>query len=129
MLIVPANAMVVNPQDLGTIPIRTGQNIHLRDVGIVEDTTDIPTSFALVNGRRAVYMLVTKRADASTLSVVKVVKDTLPKMRAALPEDIHLRFEFDQSPYVTRAMLGVLSEGLLGAVLTGLMVILFLRDW
>ena len=129
MPIVPANALVVNPQDLGTIPIRPGQNIHLRDVGFVEDTTDIPTSFALVNGRRAVYMLVTKRADASTLSVVKIVKDTLPQMRAALPEDIHLRFEFDQSPYVTRAMLGVASEGVLGAFLTGLMVILFLRDW
>src|SRR5438477_3897691 len=50
-------------------------------------------------------------------------------MRAALPEDIDLRFEFDQSPYVTRAMWGVVGEGAIGAVLTGLMVLLFLRDW
>ncbi|HEY7158631.1 MAG TPA: efflux RND transporter permease subunit, partial [Gemmataceae bacterium] len=98
MPIVPSNAMVRDPQDLGDIPIRPGVTLHLRDVGFIEDSTDIPTSFALVNGRRAVYMLVTKRADASTLSVVNAVKKNLPAMQAALPEDISLRWEFDQSP-------------------------------
>ncbi len=127
--IVPINAMVVDPQELKNIPIHPGGNVYLRDLGWVEDGTDIPTSFALVNGRRAVYMMVSKRADASTLTVVKLVKDNLPKMQAALPEDIRLSFEFDQSPYVTRAIQGVGLEGLLGALLTGLMVILFLRDW
>ena len=131
--IVPTNAMVVNPQDLGNIPLRPGRNVYIRDVvapaGGIEDGTDIPTSFALVNGRRAVYMLVSKRADASTLAVVNRVKEAMPKMQAQLPEDIRLRFEFDQSPYVTRAMEGVASEGALGAILTGLMVLLFLRDW
>jgi multidrug efflux pump subunit AcrB len=133
MPIVPTNALVANPQELRNIPIRPGSNIFLRDVldpeKGVEDGTDIPSSFALVNGRRAVYMLVTKRADASTLAVVNAVKETLPKMRASLPEDISLRFEFDQSPYITRAMWGVVAEGGLGALLTGLMVLLFLRDW
>jgi multidrug efflux pump subunit AcrB len=57
------------------------------------------------------------------------VKKNLPKMQAAIPDDIEVRFEFDQSPYVTRAVWGVGTEGLLGAVLTGLMVLLFLRDW
>jgi multidrug efflux pump subunit AcrB len=133
ILMVPTNALVVDPQELSKIPLRPGSDVFLRDVldpekGI-EDGTDIPTSFALVNGRRAVYMLVTKRADASTLSVVNAVKATLPAMQASLPEDIHLRFEFDQSPYVTRAMWGVVSEGALGALLTGLMVLVFLRDW
>lgn len=127
--IVPINAMVMDPHELESIPIRPGENVYVRDLGYVEDGTDIPTSFALVNGRRAVYMMVSKRADASTLSVVNAVKADLPKIRAALPEDIKLTFEFDQSPYVTRAMWGVASEGLLGALLTGLMVVLFLRDW
>ena len=131
--IVPTNAMVVDPQDLGNIPLRPGRNVYIRDVvapaGGIEDGTDIPTSFALVNGRRAVYMLVSKRADASTLAVVNRVKEAMPKMQAMLPEEIKLRFEFDQSPYVTRAMAGVASEGALGAILTGLMVLLFLRDW
>ncbi len=129
MPLVPVNAMVVNPKVLESIPIRPGANVYLRDLGYVEDGTDIPTSFALVNGRRAVYMMVSKRSDASTLTVVHEVKDNLPKMQAALPEDIKLSFEFDQSPYVTRAMGGVAWEGMLGAFLTGLMVLLFLRDW
>jgi multidrug efflux pump subunit AcrB len=73
--------------------------------------------------------MVSKRSDASTLTVVNLIKNNLSKMQAALPEDIHLTFEFDQSPYVTRAMEGVGMEGLLGALLTGLMVLLFLRDW
>ena len=57
------------------------------------------------------------------------VKRDLPKMQEALPDDIHVSFEFDQSPYVTRAINGLALEGLLGAGLTGLMVLLFLRDW
>jgi RND family efflux transporter MFP subunit len=129
MPIVPVNAMVKDPKELGNIPLRPGENVYLRDIARIEDSTDIPTGYALVNGRRAVYILVTKRADASTLSVVNEVKANLPKMKAVLPEDIDVKFEFDQSPYVTRAIWGVGSEGLLGAFLTGLMVLLFLRDW
>jgi multidrug efflux pump subunit AcrB len=61
--------------------------------------------------------------------VVNAVKANLPRMQEALPPDVKVRFEFDQSPYVTRAMWGVGSEGALGAALTGLMVLVFLRDW
>jgi multidrug efflux pump subunit AcrB len=129
MPIVPVNAMVKDPKELGAIPVRPGENVYLRDLGTIEDSTDIPSGYALVNGRRAVYILVTKRADASTLAVVNSVKANLPKMQAVLPDDIHVHFEFDQSPYVTGAMWGVGTEGLLGAFLTGLMVLLFLRDW
>jgi multidrug efflux pump subunit AcrB len=129
MPIVPINAMVKDPKELGSIPLRPGENVYLRDIARIEDSTDIPTGYALVNGRRAVYILVTKRADASTVSVVNEVRANLPKMKAVLPDDIDVKFEFDQSPYVTRAIWGVGSEGLLGAFLTGLMVLLFLRDW
>jgi multidrug efflux pump subunit AcrB len=129
MPIVPINAMVVDPKELGSIPVRPGTDIYLRDLATIEDSTDIPTGYALVNGKRAVYIVVTKRADASTLSVVNEVKANLPNMRAAIPEDIDVSFEFDQSPYVTRAIWGVGTEALLGAALTGLMVLLFLRDW
>ena len=88
--------------------------VYLRDVGYVQDATDAPTGYALVNGRRAVYILVTKRADASTLSVVNSVKAALPEMQAVLPPDINVSFEFDQSPYVTRAIWGVVTEGAAG---------------
>jgi multidrug efflux pump subunit AcrB len=83
----------------------------------------------LVDGKRSVYILVTKRADASTLAVVNEVKANLPRMQAAAGEGINVRFEFDQSPYVKRAIQGVGMEAGLGAFLTGLMVLLFLRDW
>ena len=81
MPIVPINSLVRQVKELETIPIRPGQDptVYIRDVGTVQDATDIPTGYALVNGRRAVYILVTKRADASTLSVVNNVKKALPE--------------------------------------------------
>jgi multidrug efflux pump subunit AcrB len=129
MPIVPVNAMVKNPKELGNIPVRPEADVYLRDLGPIEDSSDIPVGYSLVNGKRAVYILVTKRADASTLAVVNEVKKNLPAMKAAIPDDIEVSFEFDQSPYVTGAVWGVLTEGALGAILTGLMVLLFLRDW
>ena len=131
MPIVPVNSLVKDVKELETIPIRPGTSpaIYLRDLATVQDASDIPAGYALVNGRRAVYILVTKRADASTLSVVNAVKEGLPKMQAVLPDDIHVSFEFDQSPTVTNAVRSLAVEGSLGAVLTGLMVLVFLRDW
>ncbi|MFB3825695.1 MAG: efflux RND transporter permease subunit [Bryobacteraceae bacterium] len=120
-----------NLQELGSTPIRTGSGptVYLRDIGVVENGTDIITGYAHVNGRRTVYIPVTKRADASTLDVIHRVRAALPAMRAAAPEDVQIRLEFDQSGYVVNAIRNLVSEGLVGAVLTGLMVILFLRDW
>jgi len=129
--IVPTNAMVKDIRELGNIPIRTGVSpaVYLRDLATIEDSADIATGYALVNGRRAVYILATKRADASTMSVIDEIKSALPKMQRELPDDIRVTFEFDQSPYVTRAIDSLRTEGLLGACLTGLMVLVFLRDW
>jgi multidrug efflux pump subunit AcrB len=131
MPIVPINSLARQVKDLETIPIRPGQNptVYIRDVGTVLDASDVPSGYALANGRRAVYILVTKRADASTLSVVNNVRKALPSMQAVLPSDISVSFELDQSPTVTRSMWTVITEGLMGAGLTGLMVLLFLRDW
>src|SRR5439155_6065387 len=86
------------------------------------------TSYALVNGRRTVYLPVTKRADASTLTVVDLVKKSIPKFQSAVPDDVKVTFEFDQTPVVLRAIKNLVEEGALGAVLTGLMVLLFLRS-
>jgi multidrug efflux pump subunit AcrB len=132
MPMVPINSLVRQAKELETIPIRPGQDptVYIRDVATVHDpATDIQSGYALANGRRAVYILVTKRADASTLSVVNNVRKALPNMQAVLPPDISVSFELDQSPTVTRSMWTVLTEGLMGAGLTGLMVLLFLRDW
>ncbi len=128
---VPVNSVVRNVQELTEIPVRVGSgpSVFLRDIGYVEDSSDILTSYALINGKRSVYIPVTKRADASTLAVVQRVQAELPRMRAAIPEDIGVDFAFDQSGYVTNAIRSLASEGTLGALLAGLMVLLFLRHF
>lgn len=129
--LVNSNTMVgVNPvAELGQIPVRLGDRpVFLRDVATITDGADITAGYAHVNGRRSVYLLVTKRSDASTISVVNELNRALPKMRDAAPE-VDIQFAFDQSPIVQEAMWGVGAEGAIGAVLTGLMVLIFLRDW
>ena len=131
LVMVPMNTVVTDINELLKVPVRLGstQTVFLRDVATIEDGSDIRTSFALVDGRRTVYIPVTKRSDASTLAVVNLVKENLPKLRDLVPEDVKITYEFDQSPYVTNAIFGVLSESIVGAFLTGLMILLFLGDW
>src|SRR5499425_3042762 len=127
----PIDSVVSNVKQLENLPIRTGlgPTVFLRDIGTIDDSSDIITGYAEVNGRRTVYIPVTKRADASTLAVVNEVKSSLSQFQSAVPPDIKIDYEFDQSSYVRNSLLSVAMEGLLGAVLTGLMVLLFLRDW
>ncbi len=115
---------------LGT-PIRpvSGTTVYLRDIGTIDNGTDIVSAYAHVNGKRTVYIPVTKRADASTLAVINAVKAAIPDFKKAVPEDVDVSLQFDQSPYVTNSLRGLVTEGLLGAALTGLMVLIFLRDW
>ncbi len=127
----PVNSVVSNINDLLELPIRlgAGPTVFLRDVASVGDSTDIPTAYALVNGRRAVYIPVTKRPDASTLTVVAEVKANLPRFQALVPDDIKVSYELDQSGNVAGALQSVAREAALGAILTGLMVLLFLGSW
>ena len=131
MPMVPVNSVVADVRHLGDIAIRSDgtRTIFVRDIGTVADSSDIEFGYALVDGHRTVYIPVTKRADASALSVVNLVKSNIPKFQAVLPPGVKVSYEFDQSPFVIRAILGLTEEGLLGAALTGLMVLLFLRDW
>jgi multidrug efflux pump subunit AcrB len=120
-----------NLSELLSTPIRpvTGTSVSLRDIGTIENGTDTVTAYAHVNGKRTVYIPVTKRADASTLAVIDAVKAAIPAFKKAVPDGVDVRLEFDQSPFVTNSIRGLVTEGLLGAVLTGLMVLIFLRDW
>jgi multidrug efflux pump subunit AcrB len=117
--------------ELLSTPIRpvSGATIYLRDIGTIDNGTDLITAYAHVNGKRTVYIPVTKRADASTLAVIDAVKAAIPDFKKVVPDDVEVRLEFDQSPYVKNSIRGLVIEGLLGAALTGLMVLIFLRDW
>jgi multidrug efflux pump subunit AcrB len=130
MVMTPSNTVLDKIPDFLDIPLRqgVGPTVFIRDVATVEDGTDIPVGYALINGKRSVYIPVTKSADASTMSVVSALKAKLPEMRALLPDNIQLSYEFDQSVYVTQAVHSLAFEGGLGALLTGLVVLLFLGD-
>src|SRR5207245_1059528 len=108
--------------------IGTGPTVYLRDVGTITDTADIVVGYAHVDDKRTVYIPVTKRADASTLDVIRNVRQALPGMRNVAPEDVKIDLVSDQSRYVSGAINGLIGEALLGAFLTGLMVLIFLRD-
>jgi len=128
--ITPVNTTIRTVKDFANIPLYTGgvQNLYLRDVATVEDGADLTVGYALVNGRRSVYLSIAKNADASTWEVVQRLKAEIPKMQSLLPEDVHLTYAFDQSVYVINSVKSLISEGAIGAILTGLMVLLFLGD-
>ena len=125
------NSVVKDYTELGNIPIHlgSGASVYVKDLAEVKNSADITTGYAHVNNQRSVYIPVTKRSNASTWSVVKSIKNELPKMQDAVPEDIEVSFAFDQSGYVIKSLRNVLSEGIIAALLTGLMVFLFLGDW
>lgn len=125
-----ANTIIRTAKEFGDIPLYKGGvgNLYLRDIATIEDAADITSGYALVNGKRSVYISVAKTADASTWDVVQNLKKALPRFQNLLPEDVKLSFEFDQSQYVINSVKSLLSEGGIGAILTGLMVLFFLGD-
>lgn len=128
--IAPVNSDLPDIHQLDYMPIRTGHGpqIFVKDIGTVEDSSDIISGYALFQGRRTVYIPAVKRADASTVSVVDALNAALPRMQSVLPNDVKISYEFDQSKYVREAINDVFHEGVLGTILPGLMILLFLRD-
>ncbi|HKC68508.1 MAG TPA: efflux RND transporter permease subunit, partial [Bacteroidia bacterium] len=129
-LMTPSNTTIDKVEEFLGIPLRkgAGTTVFLRDVATVEDASDVTVGYALVNGKRSVYIPVTKTADASTMDVVNALKAKLPEMKSLLPDYVKLSYEFDQSVYVKNSVNSLATEGTIGALLTGLMVFLFLRD-
>jgi len=130
MYVTTINSLEKQVQDFSDIPVVTnGANtVFIHDVAKVADAADVTVDYALVNGKRSVYIPVVKTAEASTWDVVKTLKSRLPEMQSLLPDDVHVSYEFDQSVFVINAVKSLVTEGVLGAILTGLMVLLFLKD-
>lgn len=129
-LITPVNSVAGNIKDLENLVVKKGDRFmaFIRDVATVQNGADLTTGYALINGKRSVYIPVSKRSDASSWQVVQNVKKALPAMQAAVPDDIRVSYEFDQTEYLIKSLNSLLTEALLGALLTGLMVFLFLGD-
>jgi RND family efflux transporter MFP subunit len=131
MYITTINTLEKTVEDFSSIPLmsKNGTTVFLSDVAKVADASDITVDYALINGKRSVYIPVVKTADASTWDVVQKLKATIPEMQNLLPDDVTIHYAFDQSVFVMNAVKSLMTEGILGAILTGLMVLLFLRDW
>lgn len=126
----PVNTLEKDTDEFLNTPIKTGSGptVFIKDVATVTDGMDKATSYALANGERTVYLPIIKKASASTLAAINNLKDNMPMLRDALPKDVKVKFVFDQSEYIENALTNLVHEGILGAVLTGLMVLLFLGD-
>ncbi len=126
----PINNTLKTVEEFGEIPIFKGQvdNLYIRDVATVKDGADVAAGYALVDGKRSVYINVAKSGKSSTYDVVRNLKSIIPTIQNNLPEDVTVSYEFDQSVYVVNAVKSLILEGVLGALLTGFMVVIFLRD-
>jgi multidrug efflux pump subunit AcrB len=116
---------------LNDLPVRTvnGAVVYMRDVAQVHDGFAVQTNVVRQNGVRSALLSIRKTGHASTLDVVAAIKRQLTHIRATLLAGVELKQLFDQSLFVRAAVEGVLREGLIAAVLTGLMILLFLGSW
>jgi multidrug efflux pump subunit AcrB len=129
MPLVPTNAMISNIKEMKRIPVQPGRNVYIGDLAEIKDSTDVNFGYAMVDGRPSVYIPVVKKNTASTLNVVADIHRAMASFKAVLPEGVDIRYKFDESPTVVAAITSVATEGAIGAILTGLMILLFLRDW
>ncbi|HEY3064745.1 MAG TPA: efflux RND transporter permease subunit [Methylomirabilota bacterium] len=116
---------------LNDLPVKqvNGATVYVRDVAHVRDGFAVQTNMVRLDGRRSALLTVIKKGGASTLTIVKQLKELLPTLRAAAPPGLEIKELFDQSLFVRAAIAGVLTEGAIAAALTGLMILLFLGSW
>jgi CzcA family heavy metal efflux pump len=117
--------------ELNNLPVKTvnGATIYMREVAHIRDGFSPQTNIVRANGQRGVLMSTYKTGSASTLDIVKRVKETLQNYSSSLPEGLKITMFFDQSLYVRASIQGVLREALIAACLTAIMILLFLGNW
>jgi len=133
-VLLDTNVMVDKIRELNDLPIRIepGANVYLHDIGHAEDSYAIQTSRVRINGRRQVYVPIYRQQGASSLAVANGVKEHLKYMEEHLPAEAKgtkLDFVMDQSLYVKEAILSLIHEGVIGALLVSLMILVFLGNW
>ena len=118
-------------RQLADLPLKqvNGATVTIGDVAQVREGGGVQTNIVRENGRRGTYISVLKNGKASTLDVVDRVKAMIPQITAGLPPDVKLKLLGDQSVYVRATIAGVLREGVIAAVLTAIMILVFLGSW
>lgn len=117
--------------ELNQLPLKVvnGATIYLRDVAQVRDGSQPQVNIVRQDGQRGALLTILKSGQASTLDVVKRVKEAMPKILAGLPPELEAREFADQSLFVRAAIEGVAKEGVIAASLTALMILLFIGSW
>jgi multidrug efflux pump subunit AcrB len=125
------NASPPTIRDLNALPIKTvnGATIYLRDIGNVINGNIPQTNVVRFNGTRATMLDIIKSGNASTFDVVQGIKNLLPRLEQTLPKELNLQLLTDQSVLVTDSINGVVREAAIAALLTALMILIFLGDW
>jgi CzcA family heavy metal efflux pump len=128
---VDLNASPTLLDHINDLPVKKvdGTVIHIRDVAYAHDGSPPQTNIVRVNGARAVLMSILNAGSASTLDIIAGVKARLPRIEAGLPSGLELHMVGDQSTFIKAAVSGVVREGIIAAVLTGMMILLFLGSW
>jgi len=113
------------------LPVKAmdGATVTLGDVASVRDGYAVQSNMVRIDGRRATYLAILKKADASTLAVVEGTREQLPIIKAAAPEGMELKIDFDQSVFVRAAVQNVLHEAVIASILVSLMILFFLGSW
>jgi multidrug efflux pump subunit AcrB len=129
--VIQLNNSPLKIEELGDLPIKTvnGATVYIRDVGHVLDGNSPQTNIVHVDGGRSVLMMVLKAGAVSTLDIISGIKKKIVEVRDTLPESLKISLLGDQSVFVRGAILGVAIEGVIAAVLTSLMILLFLGSW
>ncbi|MFI5247619.1 MAG: efflux RND transporter permease subunit, partial [Nitrospirales bacterium] len=124
-----SNSLIGVVDEINDIPIKVvnGTPIFVRDIGTASDSAAIQTSIVRVNGREATYIPITRQEGANTLEVTDGMRAKLSKL-TEIPAGTSVKFIYDQSLYIRQAIANLQKEGLLGAVLAGLMIFLFLSS-
>src|SRR6202789_4244472 len=129
--VIQLNNSPLKVQELADLPIKVvnGAMVYVRDVATVRDGNPPQTNIVHVNGNRSVLMMVLKAGYISTLDIISGIKQKVIDVKGTMPDALKIGFIGDQSIFVRGALTGVAREGVIAALLTSLMILLFLGSW
>ncbi len=129
--VIQLNNSPLKIEDLGNLPIKAvnGAMVYIRDVASVRDGNPPQTNIVHVDGNRSVLMMVLKAGAVSTLDIIDGIKRKITEVKDAMPDSLKIALIGDQSVFVRGAIAGVAVEGVIAALLTSVMILLFLGSW
>jgi multidrug efflux pump subunit AcrB len=129
--VIQVNNSPLKANELGDLPIKVvnGATVYVRDVATVRDGNPPQTNIVHVNGDRSVLMMVLKSGYISTLDIIAGIKKKVVSFKDSLPDELQVGFVGDQGVFVAASIAGVVREGVIAALLTSVMILLFLGSW